>query len=198
MKMDTLLNFSGGLDSTYCLYKYLKDNPQKTLLVHHCHLVTKQGRANLETKAVANILKWCKDNGLSNFEYRQTTFNYGSLNRVLDVQVIYFLTGIIMRQPQYKSSIRYYISCLPKDELQRLGEETLQGIWDRANTILSATAPEADLETVYMMKDKTKAQIVAEMPKSLTRLAWSCRQPKNNQPCGKCHTCKQLEGVAWR
>ena len=40
--MRTLLNFSGGIDSTYCLFHLLKDNPKETLLVHHLNLINRE------------------------------------------------------------------------------------------------------------------------------------------------------------
>ena len=87
--MRTLLNFSGGIDSAYCLYRYLKDDPRETLLVHHLNLINKEGRAPHEKQAVKSILDWCVKNGIANFKYIESAFDYGTLGYLVkDIEII--------------------------------------------------------------------------------------------------------------
>lgn len=48
--MNTFLALSGGIDSTYNLWRWLSNHPNQTLLVHHVVYYNREGRADLEKK----------------------------------------------------------------------------------------------------------------------------------------------------
>lgn len=194
--MDTLLNFSGGLDSVYCLWKYLKENPDKTLLVHHCHWMTSFNRHEQESRAVEDVLDWLRKEGLDNFEYIETMVDIRQIRiKPVDHQIISFLTGAITLNPKY-NSIEYLISPTPKDEIERLGKDIYK-IWEDAEHIRSLTKVTVnksarELKVTQPIKDKYKHELIAELPQGLKELYFSCRTPKKGLPCGKCHTCRQI------
>lgn len=194
--MDTLLNFSGGLDSTYTLWHYLKNNPEKTLLVHHCNWQTVFKRHEQESRAVKDVLNWLSENGMDNYEYIETTVDIRELGvKPVDHQMIAFLTGIILLNPKYKT-IKYSILSTPKDEPERLGK-SINRIWQDAAEIrrmpsLTVNKKPRDIKVVQPIKDKYKSELIAELPQELLELYFSCRTPKQGEPCGKCHTCKQI------
>ena len=196
--MDTLHNLSGGLDSVYCMWKYLKENPNKTLLVHHCNLINNQNRYELESEATKKVIEWFKANGLSNFEYLETTIDIRQLGtRPLDYQVIAFMNGILFINKKYQR-IKYRLICTPKDEYDRLGNPFLIEQLTKFNNILkqpSITAKPHNVQPklIIMLKDRYKLEYINEMPKELVKLSWSCRIPNGNQYCGRCHTCLQLK-----
>jgi 7-cyano-7-deazaguanine synthase in queuosine biosynthesis len=199
--MRTLLNFSGGLDSTYCLWKWLTDNPNETLVVHHCNLMNNQNRYELEQQATHNILKWLVDNKLTNFEYIETTYDIRQIKyRSLDSQVIAFINGTMLISPKYKD-LTHTIMCGPKDEYERLGNILQRGHKDneliRNIPVISYIKNQKrnQLQPIYMVAHMTKTEIYNATPKELRDLSWSCRTPKDNKPCHKCHTCKQLRQV---
>lgn len=196
--METLLNFSGGVDSTYVLWHWLKSNPDKTLLVHHCHWQTISNRHDQESKAVADILKWMDDHGLTNYKYIETTVDIKQLGvRPIDHQIIAFLTGTLLLNPKYHS-IKYILSATIKDEVDRLGS-ILNAIWAdgdaiRDNVKLTMFSDKkARPTTVRYIANKYKHQLIKEMPKELFELTFYCRTPDGFKACGKCHTCKQVD-----
>src|SRR5690554_5062689 len=82
-KLTTLLHLSGGQDSTYVAWKWLKDNPDEVLLIHHINLLSGgENRMAQENRAVRNILEFLRSEGLYNFIYHESGFNYGSLPRI--------------------------------------------------------------------------------------------------------------------
>jgi len=193
MKMDTLLHFSGGIDSTHVLYHYLLTNPDKHLLVHHINLISDENRNEAERRSVAKILQWLKDNGLSNFKYIESTFDYGSIEgKVLDGMIVAFFTGVFTA---IYPELFYTFSCTPKDELQRLGEKIM---WRRARygEISGAIYRARKLAVKRPLIHLSKSEIIAQLPPDLFALTWYCRSPiyqdEEILTCGKCHTCKQV------
>src|SRR5690606_30743001 len=105
-KTTTLLHLSGGQDSTYVAWKWLKDHPNEVLLIHHINLYhRKENRLTYENEAVHNVLKWLKANSLSNFVYYESDFSYGNLPRISikDIQICTVFSSIILRTPSFRS-----------------------------------------------------------------------------------------------
>ena len=200
--MNTLLNFSGGLDSTYCFYTYMKDNPNTKLLVHFCHLINWECREPYEAKAVKQTTEWFKSHGMGNFELLETTVDYGNIRWIApDSSLISWWTGAILRNPR-RNNIRNIIIPTPKDEIVRMPEEVARR-QECNETIREAMLKNSkrlnprDIEIIYPIIDKWKHELVAEMPEDLVDLTWSCRTPRiNGKPCEKCHTCLELNGKA--
>jgi len=193
--MDTLLNFSGGLDSAYCLYWYLKNNQSKILLVHHINLINVGNRYKYEREAVENILNWCKKNNLNNFKFIETTVDYSCFNvRVLDGKIVAMMTGMILFDRQYEC-IRKVISAGPRDEYERLGDTlTSRQITDRK--IRNLFAGKKRISMIYPIKHMYKKDIIKETPKEIFNMSFSCRHPlEGGLSCGECHTCKQIMEV---
>jgi len=199
MKMDTLHNLSGGLDSVYCMYDYLTKNPDKTLLVFHCNLDTRSGRHVEERKATDKALKWFRDNNLTNFKYLEGSFSYGAEMRMtMDDYIIAIFTGILLRDRKRYAGIKYMINCAHKTSTIRLGDRIhkYRQRVDEVITVFSAgSVPGRTLERVYPILHMMKAEVVAACPKELLDLSWSCRKPQEDgSTCGRCHACRQIAG----
>ena len=67
IKPKAIIQLSGGLDSAYCLYDWLKNNPDDFIVVHHINMINHEGRAKVEQKAVYDILGWLDKNGLNKY-----------------------------------------------------------------------------------------------------------------------------------
>lgn len=190
--MRTLLNFSGGIDSTYCLYHHLKDNPKETLLVHHLNLINREGRAPYEKQAVTNILNWCIRNGMGNFKYIESTFDYGTLGYLVkDLEVIGFLTGVILRHPGHQK-ITDVILPMHKSEMARFPGDSYQRAHHKRK-VLAETVAMREVNFTFPIIDMTKKQIIEGLPEELFKMTWYCRRPRKGEPCGKCHTCLQVK-----
>src|SRR5690606_23675578 len=57
-----LVNLSGGIDSSYCLYLAMQAGCD--VLVHHIRLVNREGRAPYEKEAVQRVMEWIRSQGL--------------------------------------------------------------------------------------------------------------------------------------
>lgn len=186
----TLLNFSGGMDSTYVLYHWLKENPNETILLHHINLHhPAENRIEQEQTAVKNILNWLKRKGMYNFIYHQSSFDYGSLPRISikDIQIVALFSGIILRTPQYKS-INKILFSWHKGEVD--DESIRQGYRVKAMfTALEIPIPEFEFPIQHL----DRRDMAKKMPKELLRLTHSCRKPLPSRNCGICKTCKELK-----
>lgn len=192
MDMDTLLNFSGGIDSTYCLWRYLKENRDKTLLVHHIHLENNDRRVKYESLAVDNVLSWLRSQGLTNFKYIESRLDYGTIHPIVwDSAVVGFFTGLVLTNRKYE--LKYIISPTPKDEVERLGAELERR--RVKSSLVRKSISQKELEVLFPMVHLYKKDIIQEMPEELFRLCWYCRHPKNGNVCNRCHTCLQVNSA---
>jgi 7-cyano-7-deazaguanine synthase in queuosine biosynthesis len=186
----TLLNFSGGMDSTHVLYTWLKNNPSEVLLVHHINLRhSKEDRLTNEQKAVKNVLKWLKRNGLTNFIYHESSFDYGDLPRisVKDIQIVALFAGIILRTPQWKAIDKVLLSW-HKGEVDRIDIQKGK----RVKAMFTALeVPE--VEFLFPIENMSRKEMAATMPTELLRLTHSCRKPNGFKNCGRCKTCIELK-----
>lgn len=181
--MDTLLNFSGGIDSTLCLYNYLRDNPHKTLLINHVNLKNHEGRQDVENAAVHKILKKIQEMGYKNFRYIESSFDYGSIGWIVkDHELIAFFSGTIFRAPKYKD-LKNIIVPFIKMEMHTPGREVIY------RRVFEALNPDREYNMIFPLIDMTKEEIIKATPKELLELTWYCRTPKEGKPCGKCITC---------
>ena len=208
--LEILLNFSGGIDSTYLLWKLLSEN--KKILVHHCEIYNHENRTIPESIAVKNILNWLIDNNLKNFKYVQTGFNYGnSFYIVKDVEVISFMSSVLLRNPKLKKIKEIAVSANSEDETSSPND--ISSI--RRLKILDAILPKnSDVKLTYPIINMSKKNIISSMPKELFKMTWFCRTPNyfdkdNNQInshfdyekinsweiCKKCKTCKQVLSI---
>lgn len=189
MRYNTLLNFSGGIDSLYCLWEYAKR--KEPLLIHFCHLVNWTGRGDHEFKAVEKALEWIDKNEPFDYQLKTTRFDYGNVCIVQDKEVIGFLTGVLLRDPNYH--ITNLVISSNKEDMARTGYY-LRSEADRLRLI--EAVGRRRVKYLYPIKDKRKEQLIRELPAELLELAWYCRTPgTGTEPCGKCQTCKKVNPV---
>jgi len=190
-KPTTLLHFSGGMDSTYVLYSFLRDNPDEFVLVHHIQLRHHaEDRLVEEQQAVDNILNWLRKNGFNNFIYHQSAFDYGSLPRISikDIQIVALFTGIIIRT-HIGSGIRKLLLSWHLGEVNR--EDIQKGF--RIKAMLQALDCGEDLEYVFPIEFMDRRQMAEDMPEELLEMANSCRKPLKGRNCCRCKTCLELK-----
>lgn len=191
--MNTVHNFSGGIDSTYSLWKWLSEHPDETLLVHHVSLRTWEKRWEKEDAAVHNVLEWLNENGLTNYEYIETVLDVCDAHpRLWDSTLTYFMLASVLTNTRFKE-LEYVLNNTPQDEYDRLGKTLDRMVAKKTNVFNSVR--KKPLKTVYMMKGKYKKQIIKEMPIDLLELCWYCRRPQGDDVCHTCHTCKQVDKV---
>lgn len=179
---ETLIQLSGGIDSTYVLWKWLQENPDKLAIVHHIELKSYEERWNMELIAIDRILKWLDNQGLKNYMYLQNTFDYGNIpGSMYDVEICGFIAGFILRSVRFNKTTKTH---LPIYGVYTEREE-------RRRQILNFTA-KREIECVYPLYDKKKWEVIEELPEELFNLTWYCRTPIGDKKCGECHACKQV------
>jgi 7-cyano-7-deazaguanine synthase in queuosine biosynthesis len=185
-----LLHISGGMDSTYVVWRWLKDNPDKRILLHHVKLRhEKEDRLEMEMKSVKNILNWLIKNGMTNWEYQESSFDYGSLPRITvkDIQIVSVFSSIILKTPQWKSIDTILLSW----HLGEVNSEEIRRGW-RVKTMLHSLEVDRDINIEFPIEFMSREDMARDMPEELLALSHSCRKPVKNQHCGKCKTCKEL------
>lgn len=188
MKPRTLIHLSGGLDSAYSLWQHLTQHPTDRVLVHHVKLQhTAEDRLKTESMAVNALIKELKDMGLTNFEFHESSFLYGTLPRISikDIQIVSMFSAIILKTPKWKDINKIKL-CWHKGEVN--AEPRIRGY--RVLKMLEALdAPTVELH--FPIEHKTRAEMYNELPARLLRHVRSCRKPHLNagRPCNKCKTC---------
>ncbi|UNC92709.1 7-cyano-7-deazaguanine synthase [Candidatus Contubernalis alkaliaceticus] len=189
--MDTLINFSGGVDSTYTAFEFLRNNPEDKLLLHHINLISPEAvrRHKKESIAVNNILNWFKQNKLNNFEYLETTFDYKSFGYTIkDVVIVMFITGVMLKNPK-RNNIKKIIMPNNKNDFSRKDYENME----LTRFKVFKDMVDRDIEFIFPIKEISKFEITQSLPKDLFDLTWYCRRPlRNGKPCGKCGTCEEV------
>lgn len=191
--MKTFVAFSGGVDSTYNLYRWLKENPEDKILVHHVVYFNKEGtglRGYFEKESVDKILSWLNSQGLTNYEYRESILDLTNFPRHgLDTITLASIhSTLLLAYPD----IEFILDNSPEDEFKRLGWR-MKNRKERRDRIMNIIIGRK-LTPIYSITHMSKQEIVNSMPKELFELTWYCRSPnEDGSTCGKCHTCKQVQ-----
>lgn len=184
LKPTMLLQLSGGIDSAFVLWEWLKNNPDEICLVHHINLKNHEGRLEFEKIAVDNILKWFMNQGLNNFIYLESGFDYGTVNYIIkDVEICGLFLGIILRNPKWSGIEKI---------LMPIYEDINSAREIRKRKILDIVSYNKKVKIEYPLKGLTKLDVINKIPKELLELTWYCRKPINKILCGKCYTCNEV------
>jgi len=190
IKPTTMINFSGGIDSVYAAYDQLKSG--KMVLLHHCVLKSKTNRWQQEKKAVNHAINYFKKNGLNNFAYVETSFDYGKITYMIyDVELIGFLTGLVLRNPKY-NSVKTVIISVNANDPSALDRNTPRRV--RANS-LTNTLLERSVDFEYPYVSLTKKNMISGLPRDLLLGLWWCRTPRGNSKCGRCRPCMEINPI---
>jgi 7-cyano-7-deazaguanine synthase in queuosine biosynthesis len=141
-------------------------------------------------------LNYFRCKGLKNYKYLgNTVFDYGSLPRIMikDIQIVAMFKAVILKTPQFLDVNNVLLSW-HKGEVNR--QDINRGY--RVKAMFNALEVNREITLEFPIEHKTRAQMVAELPKELLSYVWSCRKPLNGKPCNKCKTCKEYveEGLS--
>lgn len=185
-----MINFSGGVDSTYAAYDALRS--KQSVLLHHCVLKSTTNRWVEEKKSVDFALNYFSKMGLNKYVYVESSFDYGKISYMIyDVEIIGFLTGLVLRNPKYKSVDRVVISVNANDPSAR-NINTPRRVKANALTDILMNR-EVSFEYPYI--NITKKEMIKNLPKDLVKGLWWCRKPRGDQKCGRCNPCKEINPI---
>lgn len=179
--MDTLISLSGGMSSTYLTYKWLVENPDEILLIHHIKTNKK------EYTATQNILKWFTDNNLTNWKYVEQEIKVeDNLVDVDQTTIFAFMEAILMK----KYGIKYVLDSAIKDDMLVMVDEYVKHFKRKIaifNTVLGYNT------SIYpKIRKLMRREIIPDIPDDLLALTWSCHNTTQRTPCGQCVKCKQI------
>lgn len=182
-----LLALSGGLDSTYVLWDWLRSNPRDKIYVFHvCLRHQAENREAIERAAYNNILIELSKMGLTNFiDLGHTQFNYGTLPRITikDIQIVAMFKAVILKTYQ---DIDTVLLSWHKGEVDR--DDIKRGY--RVKSMLKALEVNRPIKLEFPIEHTTRFEMVSKLPKELLSLVHSCRKPKvGRKTCGECKTC---------
>jgi 7-cyano-7-deazaguanine synthase in queuosine biosynthesis len=183
---DTLLMFSGGLDSTGAFWKLHNDGVGFD--VHHMVLKNQENRGLAESIASANILNYMRALGWTG-HYTESTHEYPSFNRrfLWDADMTSFMAGYIC---SVSRNIKKVALGLTLSDMQ---ERAIPGRIERANKVFSAMC---DAEKIYPVSGLTKLEIFQALPETLRDFCWYCRTPNYisgiPEKCNRCKTCRVM------
>jgi hypothetical protein len=165
----TLIQLSGGVDSTYILWKWLIENPNEYCLVHHIKLINYEQRHDYEIEAIDKVLRWLDNKGLKNYFYVQNTFDYGNFTSVItDSEICGFHAGILLRSPRWLSINKVLLPIYNVNpeyaKMQKGGRE------HNRLEIMKTTSKRDDYESVYPLINMDKIDVVRAIPRDLLDL----------------------------
>ena len=202
-EISTFINFSGGVDSTYILWRWLLEHPKEIVVVHHC-LYFKR-RLEEEKKACHAILDFFNRQGLTNYLYVETGMQKGTMEgRVMDIEVLCGLSAIVAKlHPTIKNVLLTYC----KEETSKLNNHILGGgtIYNfdsshryfKVNQVFDILGGKKYKYILPMEEGGllSKRYMIRNMPKELFDLTWFCRNPIEGVRCHTCHTCKKVNRI---
>lgn len=197
-----MINFSGGVDSTFYLYRWLLDNRDKTILVHHCLLF--KIRREVEKNAVDSILQYFREKGYDNFVYAETEFSRKGISGLLyDVEVVYFMSGMLLKNKYTEVDTVIMPRC--NEDLKanvQLAKHLEKGHAQNTFAVPGARAYHTmmfmrmltgrDFDFISNYRHIPKAEMIRSLPPELIDLMWFCRTPVDNLPCKECFNCKRV------
>jgi 7-cyano-7-deazaguanine synthase in queuosine biosynthesis len=182
---DTLIMFSGGLDSTGVFWRLIHGSDE--LHVHHLYLVNKENRAEAENRAVKDIVSYMRR--IRNFSFSESYHEYPCYNGgfLWDSDMFSFVAGsICLSLPTIK---KVAVGVTASDIRPSLSQRM-----ERSQKIFGAFGTKA--EKVFPLTGMTKKEIFAMLPEELRSMTWSCRTPvykeKEIIPCGRCKACGEI------
>lgn len=182
MKPNTLIMFSGGLDSTGVLYKLI--NSKEELLVHHLYLSNKENRGEAESIAVKNIIEYMRK--IREFSYTESYHEYPAYNGnfMWDSDIYNFVAGTICLS----------LKSIKEVAIGRTKSDSGLDRSQRGTKILNILSP--NVKKIFPVGDMTKKEIYEMLPEDLRELTWSCRKPiykeNNIEVCKTCKTCLEI------
>lgn len=192
-----LLMLSGGIDSTYLLYHYLRDTEHR---VHAHHISLRYPhlqRWRVEDPATERIVAWCRTH-VRAFEYSTSRFDldFSRIGWDSDLQLLVAAKVALNLGPEPITVTLGWCA----DDLEiaavrsRVEQGVTSGLWrSLCASVGSKANVSEEINMPLIERGLTKAEVIDELPDELLALTWSCRKPvfeaEDARPCGECHAC---------
>jgi hemolysin-activating ACP:hemolysin acyltransferase/ubiquinone/menaquinone biosynthesis C-methylase UbiE len=185
-KQTSLVTFSGGIDSTYVLWKMLKDTDDEVIALH-INITNAEGRVLIEKIRAQQIVNYLSAK-YRPITYKTTTIDHRGLNWFgYDVMSVGFEVGIVatshLMQTNRAVDRWTMAACLE--------EGRWPNRWKYVTDCTSATCYPHAAPPYFSLPIIAKAEQMRLMPKELLEMTWYCRHPQfTRDGYSTCNTCK--------
>ncbi len=196
-----LLMLSGGVDSTYALFKYLTET-SLPVHVHHISMkVAEEPRHMLEDVACGRIVNFC--GGFRHFSYTESSYGFDLPYTGWDADVQLLVGARVAANLEAKRVtmvLGINADDMAREEVaERAKRNVIFDLWDAQIASIDEDRRGRTNPAIHLpFKTVYKHEMIREMPRGLFHLTWSCRKPEHREgptesgrdfPCGKCHAC---------
>lgn len=187
-----LIMLSGGLDSTYVLYKTLKDTKYK-IWVHHIILKNdRENRWEAELEATKKIVEYCRK--IRPFPYSESEWGFYFKQFIpWDIDVIAFTAAQIVPSIFAHGKVVLVTGRVKEDDDVRTSlNQTVytQMLWEAAT---KKYQKRVEKEISKPIRHLSKKDLLKDMPQELIDMVWYCRHGENGVPCGHCRSCRDIQ-----
>jgi 7-cyano-7-deazaguanine synthase in queuosine biosynthesis len=153
----------------------------------------------VETKAIDNILDWLRKNGLDNFEFFTTRFEFLAEGKSYDYNVIAFINALMFRLEEF-DEIKKLLVCLNAGDTNATPfPDTLKYYTKvEADPGFPGTSGGKEMEVEFPVLEIEKKDVAEMIPEGLRQLCWSCATPRYDKktgqlvPCNRCQSCFRI------
>lgn len=192
--MIQLIMLSGGLDSTYLLYRALKETNDK-VWAHHIILKNlSENRWEAELKATKKIVEYCKN--IRGFGYSESEWGFYFKKYIAwDADVVAFVASQIVPNISLRNE-KVVLNTGRVQEDDKIATsirqmEYSQAIWEASTKKYEKLV---EKEIAKPIKHLSKKDLMKDMPQELIDMVWYCRHDYNNGvPCGQCKSCRDMQ-----
>lgn len=193
--MRIMFMWSGGVEST-CMLKHYLQTTDHEIHAHYIRHNSREGRRDFEDRAVELLLPMLQAIRPLHFSRSELDL-IGGKGLAWDFQVLYPIALVAMRHFKCEQINR---GLCAEDNWHRQENMAPQrnpfgGGAHRHHTLRQALAH-------MLQRDETLDSVAPMLPEyewpkavhwrkleELGPYTWSCRRPRNGQPCGRCHAC---------
>lgn len=191
-KLVTLVTLSGGVDSTYLLWKLLKVTDDEIIALH-VNIANNEGRSEVERIRTEQILLYLSKE-IRKFHYVTTGMDHKGLNWYgYDMMTVAFEVGITATSFLFKTN-----RAVDRWTVASCEEE---GGWPKRSVhwkaCVAATCYPHRPPPFFAFPTISKMEQMKQMPRELLALTWYCRRPvitrDGYKTCGLCKTCQLVQ-----
>ena len=203
----TLVVLSGGLDSTFALWKCLSTT-EKDIVVLHVNLSNSGRRQHVEQIAAKAVYKWCRRNVRHASHYFEASLDM-TATAGSNVYDLFLLAPIVGATLLSHGDIDEVVTGFSTEERasarsadgtynERVFQEILDIVWEEgcAACPKGVTRHNRGIKYDPLAYEVRAVDALRELPAELVTLTWSCRRPTgeigHQIRCGDCAPCDKI------
>lgn len=143
----TLINFSGGVNSTLMLIWSLKVNPADTIVVHYCEVKNNLNGWETKTQIVRDLIERLYTEGFK-FEYIQTAVDIRNIPFSYDLVHVFGMAGAICQTNREIDQVHFGFICSEDEGFDQDDHDVFHGFDD-----------DDDVDIIYPMFEMSRRDI---------------------------------------